>query len=415
MTAHEFDVLVIGGGLTGLALAVLLRRETARSRPGFAIGLLEAGPAPSGSPATPGLRVLALSPATRNILERCAAWPEIPTGRIQPCRRMVVWHHAGTPDGARSIRFDAAEEGVTDLGYIAESDVLRASLWARAGEEATVVAGRAPRAVAFDADGVDVTLDDGQRLRARLVVGADGQDSWLRGAIGVASSSRPYGQRALVAHVATGKPHQATAWQRFLPGGPIAFLPLADGRSSIVWSCPEEEAERLVGASEPEFDRAVTAASDGVLGPARVTSPRASFPLASATTAACTGRRWALIGDAAHRVHPLAGQGANLGFLDAASLAETLGRHLAAPLADAGDPRALRQFERWRKAANLSTLAAMDALHHLFTSRRTGLAAAAGWGLGAVDHVRSLKSELVGHATGRRGDVPDSARDPQLG
>jgi ubiquinone biosynthesis UbiH/UbiF/VisC/COQ6 family hydroxylase len=213
--------------------------------------------------------------------------------------------------------------------------------------------------------------------------------------------------------VSSERPHGATAWQRFLAGGPLALLPLADGRSSIVWSCPEEQAGFLASVDEDDFNRELTAASAGVLGELRLTTPRLSFPLAGGHVSRYTGLRYALIGDAAHRVHPLAGQGVNLGFADAAALAETLARHLAAPHADAGDPLALRRFERWRKSANLSTLAAMEALHRLFTSRVPGVARAAGLGLGAVDRLAPLKSSLAAFATGRRGDLPRAARGPR--
>jgi 2-octaprenylphenol hydroxylase len=215
-----------------------------------------------------------------------------------------------------------------------------------------------------------------------------------------------YGQQAIVAHVASERPHGHSAWQRFLKEGPLALLPLCDGRCSIVWSCSDTRARDLAAAEEPEFNRAVTEASAGVLGELRLTTRRLSFALAAGHASRYTGMRFALIGDAAHRVHPLAGQGVNLGFLDAATLAEVVADHLSAKSADPGDPVALRRFERWRKGANLVTLAAMDTLHKLFTTRIVGVSRAAGAGLTLVDRVRPVKHLLAGHAMGQRGDIP---------
>jgi 2-octaprenylphenol hydroxylase len=302
---------------------------------------------------------------------------------------MVVWQQEGSPGGRSSIVFDAAQEGVPELGYIVENDLVRAALWRQAGEASSIdlIAGAAPSGLTSAPDAITLYLADGAALRAKLIVGADGGSSWLRSELGVPCQARPYGQQAVVAHVAGAKPHRQTAWQRFLADGPLALLPLADGRSSIVWSCSDSRAREL-----------------------RLTTPRTAFPLAKGHTSRYTGLRFALIGDAAHQVHPLAGQGVNLGFLDAAALAETLATHLSIPRADPGDPRALRRFERWRKGENLAAFGALDALHHLFTSRVPGLPRAAGLGLGLVDRLSPLKSLLADRAMGRRGDLPRVAR-----
>jgi ubiquinone biosynthesis UbiH/UbiF/VisC/COQ6 family hydroxylase len=413
VSAQDFDVLVLGGGLTGLGFALLLQAQSAGGRAGLRVGMVEAGHAPPAElPAEMGLRVVALSLASRAMLEQCGCWSRLPGARIGPYRRMVVWHHAGAPDGPASITFDAAEEGVAELGYIVENDLLRMFLWRQAESAGSIelITGVAPVGIEVGRDAAQLALAGGRHLRSRLIVGADGHDSWLRTALGVGARQQPYGQQAVVAHVASERLHGETAWQRFQADGPLALLPLPDGRSSIVWSCPEEQAKFLVSAPESAFNQALTAASAGVLGRLRLTTRRLSFPLAAAHASQYTGLRFALIGDAAHRVHPLAGQGVNLGFQDAAALAETLVDHLSSPAADPGDPLALRRYERWRTGANLATLATMDVLHRVFTSRVPGVSRAAGFGLGLANRLSPLKSRLADYALGRRGDLPTVAR-----
>jgi len=404
VSRRDFDVLVLGGGLTGLAFGLLLGRQAGRLR----IGILEAGPAPQPVSEATGLRVVAVSQASRAILEYCGAWNRLPGHRTGPYQRMVVWQHEGSADGRRCIAFDAAEQGVGELGYILENELLRGALWqaARDCPSLELLPGLAPTAVRMDAGGVSVQGADGAVLDTRLVVGADGQDSWLRAQAGVVCSGHAYGQRALIAHVDSEKPHQQTAWQRFLPDGPLALLPLADGRSSVVWSCADARARLLADENESSFNAALTAASGGVLGALRLTTPRAGFSLAAQQAMYYTGMRFALIGDAAHRVHPLAGQGVNLGFLDAAALAEKLADHLASPHADPGDPLALRRYERWRRGEVAITMAAMEALHMAFTSPWPGVAQAAGAGLAFVNRLSPVKTRLADYAMGRRGDLP---------
>jgi 2-octaprenylphenol hydroxylase len=408
VSTREFDVLVLGGGLTGVAFAVLLQGQLPAGRE-LSIGVVDAGPVPADAPAAElGLRVVALSPASRAIIAACQVWADLSASRICPYRRMVVWHGDSVPGDRAAIIFDAAEEGVAELGYIVESDLLRNGLWQRAASMPGIelLSEARPVAIAMERDAVTLQLASGRGLRARLVVGADGQDSWLREVLGVAVRVHEYGQQAIVAHVASERPHGHTAWQRFLKEGPLALLPLSDGRCSIVWSCSDARAQELATAEDSEFDRTVTGASAGVLGELRLTTRRLSFALAAGHASRYTGMRFALIGDAAHRVHPLAGQGVNLGFLDAATLAEVLADHLSAKAADPGDPLALRRFERWRKGANLATLAAMDTLHKLFTTRIAGVSRVAGAGLALVDRVRPVKHLLAGHAMGQRGDIP---------
>jgi ubiquinone biosynthesis UbiH/UbiF/VisC/COQ6 family hydroxylase len=413
VSERDYDVLVVGGGMTGLAFTVLLRVCLRSRRSGLAIGVLESSPAPAVVvPPEVGLRVVALSGASRALLERCSVWQQLPAERVSPYQRMVVWQHEGDPGGRDAICFDAAEQGVRELGYIVENDLVRNVLWRQAAQDAglELIAGAVPAALDCATDWMSVTLADGSRLRSRLLVGADGAASWLRDRLGIAVRRRPYGQQALVAHLRSERPHRATAWQRFLRDGPIALLPLADGRSSVVWSCPDSQARELLEMSDTAFGHALTGATDGVLGELTLSGERAGFALVGSHARAYTGSRYALIGDAAHRVHPLAGQGVNLGFLDAAALAEVLAAHLTLPRADAGDPTVLRRFERWRKGANLLTLGAMEALHQVFTSPWPLVPRAGAIGLGIVNQLGPVKRRLADYAIGRRGDVPRSAR-----
>jgi ubiquinone biosynthesis UbiH/UbiF/VisC/COQ6 family hydroxylase len=318
---------------------------------------------------------------------------------------MRVWQADSTPFGAGSIGFDAADSGVAALGHIVEHDWLRLGLWNvladPGGGSVALLTDSAPVELRAEPDAMTVQLVSGRVLRARLLVGADGADSWVREQLRLRSTGRAYGQSALVAHVSSERPHERTAWQCFTHGGPVALLPLADGRSSVVWSCFEAEARELAALPDDEFSARLTAATDRVLGNLRVTTRRLAVPLAARHTHRYTGARFALIGDAAHQIHPLAGQGINLGLLDAAALAETVASHLLGTrLADPGDALILRRYERRRKGTNLLTMAAMEGLHRVFTSDSSTLTRLATAGLGAVDRLPLIKRLLAEQAAG---------------
>ena len=413
MSTAEHDILIVGGGMVGLTCATLLAQygeETARS---FSIGIVETSPpAPVRPNADIELRVSALSRISRTILQFSGIWPAIAATRISPYRRMCVWQADGAAGSARSISFDAAELGEPDLGCIVENGVIRRAAWERvnAMHSVSLHLGSAPAALHEETDALELILENGQRLRTRLLVGADGARSWVRQALGVTSREREYGQRAIVAHVESQRSHRETAWQRFIAGGPVALLPLDDGRSSVVWSCPDATAAELMAADKKIFDQRLTLATDQVLGSLTTTTERADFPLSLAYAQRYTGRRYALIGDAAHRVHPLAGQGANLGLLDAAALAETLAVQQASPVIDPGDPVILRRYERWRKGDNLLTMGVLDGLHRLFGAGWVPAARLGGLGLGIVDRLAPVKRRLALYAMGDSGDLPMAAR-----
>ena len=406
MTDHDFDILIVGGGVAGLTCATLLRKLQGDRRMTLRLGILEAqAPRPLGAGAETDLRVLAIGPAGRAIIEASGGWQTLPAGRMAPYDRMRVWQMGSTPFGTGSIGFDAADSGEAALGHIVEHDWLRQGLWQTLADSTdgsvALLTGSAPVEVRAAPDAMTVQLADGTLIRTRLLVGADGADSWVREQLRLPSTGRDYGQLAMVTHVRSERPHEQTAWQCFMPGGPVALLPLADGRSSVVWSCFEAGARELEALPDDEFGARLTSATAGVLGKLRVTTRRLTIPLAARHTHRYTGARFALIGDAAHQIHPLAGQGINLGLLDAATLAETLASHLLGThLADPGDALVLRRYERRRKGANLLTLAAMEGLHRLFTSDSSTLTRLAAAGLGVVDRLPLIKGLLAERAAG---------------
>lgn len=398
----RFDLIIVGAGVVGAALAGALRAS------GLRIALVDAAPAPQFSPQSDlDLRVFALSPASRRILERIGAWETVRSARVQAYTSMCVLDATGRG----RIHFDAAELGEEALGYIAENKLLQFALWQplREAGNVTVLRPATPQTLSVDTDKVTITLEEGRKLEARLVVAADGASSAIRRLVGIAVQQAAYGQQAVVAHVRTEKPHRATAWQRFMPSGPIALLPLADGRASIVWSLDDERAAEIRNLDDAAFCEAATAASARILGRITATTPRAAFPLQRLHASEYVQPRVALIGDAAHVVHPLAGQGMNLGLLDAAALAETI---LAAQARerDIGDLTVLKRYQRARRSGNRNMIIALDGFKRLFGNENAPLTWARNAGLCAVDRFTPLKTLLMRQAMGLGSDLPSLAR-----
>jgi 2-octaprenylphenol hydroxylase len=422
-----FDVLVVGGGPVGACVAALLARGTASEPAPLRVGLLEPKrpPLPEASEAM-DLRVVALSRASERILNAAGAWDGIRGPRIAAYERMRVWHESVPPSEA--LVFDAAEAAEPNLGYIAENRLVQAALL-DAAEAAGVniipsglsslsvgddyieldTATEGSRAATREADPSVARDAEGSVLRARLVIGADGAQSAVRAAVGLTAEQSDYGQTAIVAIVATERPHEATAWQRFLRTGTLAFLPLADGTSSIVWSADDALATTLLSASPEDFARELDRASDGALGTTRLVSDRASFPLRKLTAHRYVAHRCALIGDAAHVVHPLAGQGVNLGLLDAAVLAEEL---IAAHRRneDAGALGVLRRYERWRKSEVVIMGTAIDAFDRFLAHGTGPVSRLAQRGLSWVNRSQEIKRLFISRALGVSGELPAIAR-----
>ena len=386
------DVAIAGGGMIGAACALGLARK------GFEVVLIEARePAPWRAGDREDLRVIALAPSSAKLLHTLDAWSAVRDARVSPYARMHVWD----AESGASLDFDAASEGRAELGWIVENKLLQWTLW-QALDQAGVrrVCPGELRDFGARPDRVALELNEGEPLSARMLVIADGAKSTLRDKAGIATRGRDYTQRAVVAHVATEKPHEAAAWQRFLPGGPIALLPLRDGRSSIVWTLPEAEARRVLALEDRVFCEAVGIATDFRLGRVVETTPRASFPLRLQLAQAYASGRCVLLGDAAHAVHPLAGQGANLGLRDVAELVSVLSEARDAGR-DFTAPHVLQRYARRRRSADALDAWSFDALSRLFALRAAPLVALRGIGMRAVDALGPVKRKLIGHAAGR--------------
>lgn len=405
--AAEFEVAIVGAGAVGACIAALL---TAEGLPAVRIALLEReAPETWSAERAPDLRVWSLSRASERILAHAGAWERIRASRVSSYERMHVWPAGSPPRGPGGVTFDAAELGEPDLGHIVENRLVQTALLeafaARGGE----LRRGALRDLCFERDAVRLETD-GAVIRARLVVGADGARSRVRELAGLGTVIEDYGQAAIVANVRSARPHEHTAWQRFLGPGTLALLPLASGECSIVWSVPAATAARLVAAPGPEFEAALTAASDQVLGRLALAGPRISFPLQRLAAPRYVLERCALVGDAAHVIHPLAGQGVNLGFLDAAMLVEAIGEARTAH-EDPGALGVLRRYERARKGANELMAAAMSAFNVFLAGGGTDpLSRLARQGLGLVDRSDTLKRLLMARALGLAGELPRAAR-----
>ena len=305
----RLDVAIVGGGVVGAACALALADA------GLSVALVEGREPAPWQAAQPDLRVFAFAADNVQLLNRLGVWPAIAQARAWPYRRMQVWDAAGGED----LLFDADRFGRRELGYIVENGLLQDRLWAAlpaAGVQLHCPA--RVEALEQDEDGVRLRLDDGRRLEAALAVAADGAESTLRQLAGIEVEKHDYHQRGVVAYVDSDLPNQATAWQRFLPTGPLALLPVAERRSSIVWTLPEDEAARVLALDEDAFNRELTRAFAARLGELRLASPRAAFPLRRQLARHYVAGRVLALGDAAHVVHPLAGQGVNLGLRDVA-------------------------------------------------------------------------------------------------
>lgn len=391
--APALDVVVVGGGMVGAAAALALARE------GFATALVEArAPTPWSARDDVDLRVVGLAPSSVALLDALGVWTSIRASRASPYAHMHVWDAAS---GA-AIHFDAASDGRDLLGYIVENNLVQWQLW-QALDAAGVRRVCPANVTGYDVleDRVQLTLAGAQEdtLSARLLVAADGAASPLRGMAGIETHGRDYAQRGIVAHVATERPHEGTAWQRFLASGPLALLPLADGRSSIVWSLPEDEAARVLALNDADFLQELGVASDFRLGRITASTPRAAFPLRLQLAQRYQAERFVLLGDAAHAVHPLAGQGVNLGLRDVAELRDTLvaardeGRDISAE-------HVLRRYARRRRSADAIDAWSFDALARIYGWRTAPLVAARGLGVRLVDRLAPLKRRFAEHAAG---------------
>jgi len=399
--SSSYDVVIAGGGMVGAALACALGDS------GLKVAVLEQRE-PSPPPAQGyDLRVSAVTLASVSIFQAVGAWDAM-KHRASPVREMKVFDATGTG----SIHFDAAEMGEPCLAYIIENNLMQSALIERLHHFTNIhyLCPAEIETLELNPDAAMLKLKDGRKLNARLLVGADGAQSRVRELAGIERHRHVLNQSSIVATVTTEKPHADTAWQKFLPTGPLAFLPLPEPHTcSIVWSADTARADALMALDDAAFLAELQTAFGDTLGQIKTVSPRAVFPLALSLAKSYVADRLALIGDAAHTVHPLAGQGVNLGYLDAATLAEVL-LDAAAEKKDIGTTRVLRRFERWRKGDNMVTVSITGGFRYLFSNELPGVRELRNLGLSLTDAATPLKSLIMRRASGLEGDLPRLAR-----
>ncbi len=395
---QSVDVAIVGGGMVGLALACGLEGS------GLRVAVLEQQVPEALDPqAPPALRVSAINGASEKLLTHLGVWPTI-LQRASCYHGMEVWDS----DSFGRIAFDDSSFGFSHLGYIIENAVIHQALWEQAQQcaDITLMAPAHMQQVAWGENEAFLTLKDGNMLTARLVVGADGANSWLRQQADIPLTFWDYRHHALVATIRSAEPHQAVARQVFHGSGILAFLPLSDPcQSSIVWSLPPLEAERMQQVDEATFNQALSVAFDMRLGLCQLESERQVFPLMGRYARQFAGHRLALLGDAAHTIHPLAGQGVNLGFMDAAELIAEL-RRLHAGGKDIGQHLYLRRYERSRKHSAALMLAGMQSFRELFAGNNPAKKLLRDLGLKLADTLPGVKPQLIRQAMGLN-DLPE--------
>ncbi|MGP9568614.1 UbiH/UbiF/VisC/COQ6 family ubiquinone biosynthesis hydroxylase [Halomonas sp. AOP5-B2-8] len=413
---ERFEAVIVGGGMVGSALCALLAQA------GMRVALVEALPGPvslkQAASALPAPRVSALTPVSQRLLTHLGAWPAMQQTRITPYRGMQVWDAEGSGD----IAFSADEAGVLVLGHIVENAVTLAALNSQVIDHPNVTTffgtsiqalQRASQKADKQADGDWLVLDDGRQLHAPLIVAADGAHSSLREMAGIEVASDAMQQDAVVTTVQCAKPHGGTARQAFIDGRPLAFLPLTvaddDRYCSIVWSTTPEHAAELCSSSRSALGDALAQALGHRLGSVKVCDQAHRFPLVQRHARQYVQEHFALVGDAAHSIHPLAGQGVNLGLMDAAVLAEEV-VHAWQRGAPWGAISTLKRYERRRRFDNAAMLALMKGFKVLFGSHHPVLTLARNLGMSGMNQQVPLKRMLMRQATGERGRLPLTCR-----
>jgi ubiquinone biosynthesis UbiH/UbiF/VisC/COQ6 family hydroxylase len=385
----EFDIVIIGGGLVGASLAAALKSS------GLKLALVEGQSLPAVSPGDESWdsRIYAVTPGNAEFLRQCDAWQKLDMNRVQQVEEMRVFGDTGA-----ELDFSAYQVGAPELTFILESRLLQQALWDGLQQQDNLTLLNPARCaeLTWHPEAAHLKLQDGREIKAKLIVGADGRDSWVRQQADMPEAPTPYHQHGVVANFSTGKPHHGTAYQWFQPDSILALLPLPDKRVSIVWSVSPEKSTELLALSHEELCAQVSAASHTQLGELQVITPPAAFALRVLNLAHITKPRLALVGDAAHNVHPLAGQGVNLGFRDARKLAEVLLQRGAQ--SDCGDLKLLRQYEQARREDILSMQLTTDALKHLFINNNPLLRTLRNFGLAATNRFTPLKKMLARHA-----------------
>lgn len=401
---NEFDVLIVGGGMVGATLGCALGDS------GLKVAVLEDAPPEGFAPDQAfDLRVSAVSIASANILKTLGVWRGIAARRVCPYRRMRVWEDRG------DVEFRSEEINEPVLGHIVENRIIQLSALERLKDysNVTLLCPVKTKGISYAASGSSVELEDGRTLKARLLVAADGGFSRVRQAAGMGVSGWDYEQHALVLTVDTGYGQQDITWQRFTPVGPQALLPLPGAHASLVWYNTPEEVKRLKALPDDRLLVELSQTFPGCLGEIKAITARGSFPLRRQHALRYAKEGVALIGDAAHMIHPLAGQGVNIGLLDAAALAEVL---IAAHKqgADIADLSILSKYETMRRRNNLLMMTVMDAFYRAFGSNVAPLRWVRNLGLGVAERLKPAKKLAMSYAMGLNGTLPKLAQGEAL-
>ncbi len=395
----EFDIVIIGGGIVGAALATALKTS------GLRVALVEGQALPGPHPLPPSAaginassnedwdsRIYAFTPGNVKFLAECGAWQRLDTSRVQQVEAMHVFGDTGS-----KLDFSAYQLGEPELAFILESRLLQQALWQGLPEQDNLTLFQPAQCaeLVWQEDAAYLKLKDGREIKAKLVVGADGRDSWVRHQAGMPEVPTPYHQHGVVANFSISKAHRGIAYQWFQPDGILALLPLPGKRISIVWSVSPEKSAELLALTHDELSARVEQASQNTLGDLHVITPPAAFPLRVLNLAHITKPRLALVGDAAHNVHPLSGQGVNLGLRDARELVDVLTQRGAL---DCGDIRLLRRYEKARQDDIVSMQLTTDTLKHLFVNDNPLLRTLRNVGLAVTNKIVPLKKMLARHA-----------------
>ncbi|PHS73184.1 MAG: 2-polyprenyl-6-methoxyphenol hydroxylase [Cycloclasticus sp.] len=392
MVNKTYQVAIVGGGMVGAALACMLADKNVN------VVLIDAGdPMATWPDDSYDLRVSALTLSSINLFKSLGIWDDIVEIGEQAVEKMFVWDHFGGGE----LDIDSADAGEPQMGSVVENRITVLALWKKLQslECCDLLTSTTLDDYQADDNGVEIALSNGKQLNASLLVGADGSNSKIRQISGIENYGWEYQQKALVATVKPEKSHQNTAWQRFLPEGPLALLPIRDGLISIVWTSTTETTEANLKLDETSFCDALAEASEQQLGNFELLGARGAFPLKLQFSPEYTQQRMVLIGDAIHTIHPLAGQGANLGLTDAIALAEVVlqanekGRDIASQ-------QVLRRYERQRKGDNLLMMGLMDGFKRLYGADDTLVPIARNMGMGIVNSSMLIKNQICKYAMG---------------
>lgn len=387
----QYDAVIIGAGVVGLSAGLVCAHQ------GLNVAIVEAHAPLPWQADKPDLRVYALALDNQNLLEQLGVWPDIKAKHVNPYKTMTVFDEVS----GKPLQFNASELGRHTLGYIVEHNLLVDALWSAVlqNKSITLICPDKIQSLINHEQEVEISLQSGRQLSAKIVVGADGARSKVRELLGIESNAHDYQQKGLVAFIKTELSHQDTAWQRFLSTGPLAFLPYSENVCSIVWTLPNERADELLHVDAESFCRALDSAFGGTLGKTELISERAAFPLKRQLANTMMQGRALLLGDAAHAVHPLAGQGVNLGLRDVAALQESIAKSKNSGV-DALEMKTLKRWATSRYSDNAIAAYAFENINRVFSNDNFALSLLRGPMLGLGNKLMPLKNAMARYAAG---------------